>query len=401
MDNEMTPKTLPQPEHVHLTSTEINNFRKQLTDLVIAPYDSSKSKGVGYNLSLSEMVYSITYNRLVPICREAPEVYFYIKPHETVLALSHEYVKTSNTIAGSFHSRVRMTSQGIGSISTTLDPNWSGMLLFSLNNPTRKKIKVTISIRSEGIVKTQAISTLIAWMTPENNAKKLDLCLDNPPMRTDIWGELAAKPLKLMTNKRYQKFRNLVNKISTFKPAPSQSVRWALYLSELLTELEIAFSIKKSEEEIKSILCRIKNLKNVPNEIQKRISSLLLVEHNGEEVSILTSNESILEKLSNTTYQDRIELTQREVDYQLLCDQIDQIHALISKEVPTSWKNNFMANIWWKFIRNLGNLVATIIILLVVFYGQNTEDMSYWSRVLLAFIPFVVTILVDFFSKNK
>lgn len=47
-------------KHVHLTSQDIETCRDELEDLIIAPYDSSRAKGTGYNLSLSEMIYSIT-----------------------------------------------------------------------------------------------------------------------------------------------------------------------------------------------------------------------------------------------------------------------------------------------------------------------------------------------------
>lgn len=61
---------------VHLTSKEIIRCRKELRGLIIAPFDKSKAKGVGYNLSLSEMIYSISRKRLVPICREVQETFF-------------------------------------------------------------------------------------------------------------------------------------------------------------------------------------------------------------------------------------------------------------------------------------------------------------------------------------
>lgn len=126
----------------HLVAKDIEECRNSLEGLIIAPYDPAKARGIGYNLSLSEMIYSITRKRLVPICREDQETFFYLHPNETVLALSHEHLIVDDSIAGSFHSRVRMAAQGIGSISTTLDPGWKGMLMFSINNPTKNKIKV-------------------------------------------------------------------------------------------------------------------------------------------------------------------------------------------------------------------------------------------------------------------
>ena len=47
----------------HLTVQEIERCREQLSDLIIAPFDPAHAKGVGYNLSSSEMIYSITRSR--------------------------------------------------------------------------------------------------------------------------------------------------------------------------------------------------------------------------------------------------------------------------------------------------------------------------------------------------
>lgn len=96
----------------HLTAIDIDNYREQLTDIVIAPYDKNKAKGAGYNFSLSEMIYSITKRKLIPVVREKNETYFYLHPHETVLALSYEYLKVSKEVSGTFHSRVRLTAAG-------------------------------------------------------------------------------------------------------------------------------------------------------------------------------------------------------------------------------------------------------------------------------------------------
>lgn len=58
-----------------------------------------------------------------------------------------------------------MAAQGIGSILTTLDPGWKGMLMFSINNPTKNKIKVILSKNSDGRVSTNAMITLVVCKT--------------------------------------------------------------------------------------------------------------------------------------------------------------------------------------------------------------------------------------------
>lgn len=355
MDQEQQGDSFCGHKKCHLTSEDIKRCRETLQDIIIAPFDFSKAKGVGYNLSLSEMVYSITRNRLVPICREAQNSFFYLRPNETVLALSYEYIKAENDIAGSFHSRVRITAQGIGSISTTLDPGWKGMLLFSLNNPTRKKIKVLLSTRVDGTVVPSPVITLIAWRTSPQKGEgvpeeHLTLHLDNPPMRSDIWSELTAKPLRLFRNRHYQRFCRLVEAFSSFDKEPSPAVSWAARLSHLLTKLRIAILAQESEREICAALIQIKDDKELPDEVIKCSKKLTAVLEEGADLEKC----NLLKVCKKKEYLDLIDLVDREIQYQLLCDQVSQIHKKISQYVQTSWYKNKLANLWHQLLKNLG-----------------------------------------------
>lgn len=382
----------------HLTSGDINKCREQLTDIIIAPYDESKAQGVGYNFSLSEMIYSITRNKLVPICRGKNETFFYLHPQETVLALSYEYIKVSNEIAGTFHSRVRMTAEGVGSISTTLDPGWKGMGIFSLNNPTKKKIKIVLDTRVNGGIHKQAINTLIVWKINRKERGKSDddmtLHLDNPPMRIDIWSELAAKPVRLFGNRKYQEFCKLVKELSPINLKPSEKVAWAVQLTELLDELLIAIKSKESDEsamKIQMVLIKLKRYKEVPYELKKCLDILI---EKGE-------SDNIWQACQAEEYISAIQRTDREIEYQLLCDQVEQIHQLISQRVPTSWNKNFFAYLWHWITQNVAVISATLIAVVLVIYGQSSGDIGFWGKIITAMLPMSASILHQFISGRE
>ena len=124
----------------NLSSYDIKECRRELRDILIAPFDESKCKGVGYNLSPSELCYSVNRRCLLRVHRAAQEVYVMIPPHDTVLTLSHEYLQVGSQIAGCFLSRLRPVTKGLGNISTTLDPCWKGMLLFLSIIPPPEKL---------------------------------------------------------------------------------------------------------------------------------------------------------------------------------------------------------------------------------------------------------------------
>ena len=380
----------------HLTAKDFGQCRNQLSGIVVVPFDQSKAKGVGYNFSVSEMIYSITRKKLVPICRDTNETYFYLRPHETVLALSYEYLKVDEHIAGGFHSRVRMTAQGVGSTSTTLDPGWNGMLLFSFNNPTKKKIKFLLSTREDGAVKQHTALTLVAWRTKrpgqeDDQAKRKksgSLRLDNPPMRIDIWKELTAKPLRLFGNREYQKFSKLIASLSSFQGDPQQNAAWAEPVLEALTELSVAISSLRDGQAIQTALIRIRNLQKLPDFLGARLEQLTeCIEADPAEL------EKLVEYCSADEYQKKIDLARREIQYLEMCVQIDQIHKLIADHVPTSWHKNVPAFLWQLFVKNLGVILATAYFFLLIYIGSSFDDGEYWMELALAFVPLILSVL--------
>lgn len=113
-------------------------------DILITPFDESKLTPLGYNLTPTRFIFSIKRRTIEKIRNEKGLEYVMIRPNDTVLVLSRESLFVSSKIMGTFHSKVGMVSKGFGHVSTTLDPFWEGPLLFAINNPTAKRIKLPI-----------------------------------------------------------------------------------------------------------------------------------------------------------------------------------------------------------------------------------------------------------------
>jgi deoxycytidine triphosphate deaminase len=152
-------------------------------EIVIYPFVEKDLTPLGYNLNPSDFVVSLNSDELVV----QKDGYFEIQPHDTVLILTKEAVWVSKKIAGTFHSKVGVVSDGFGHISTTLDPNWKGPLLISLNNPTDKVLKLSAN---------KSFITLIFYKlrTP---AKKDH---DNKSSRIDIVKNIIAVMLDKLDN---------------------------------------------------------------------------------------------------------------------------------------------------------------------------------------------------------
>lgn len=195
-----------------LSDKDIENYIEH-EKIVIWPYEKEENlTPLGYNLTPTEFIFSINNRLLVDIHNDNNEKYCYINPQDTVLILTREAVYVSNEIAGTFHSKVGIVSQGFGHISTTLDPNWQGPLLFSLNNPTNQRLKFVIARVSEPSSKCDKLSfkscsfvTLIFYrLVSEANTKH-----DNPSCRLDLLEDVVKVPKlslwsKILFGRRYK-----------------------------------------------------------------------------------------------------------------------------------------------------------------------------------------------------
>lgn len=250
-------------EPIHYTAREFLACRRELRDILIAPFDESKCKGIGYNISPSELCYSVKKKHLLQIHRTEQEIYVLIPPHDTILTLSHEYLQISAEVAGCFLSRLHPVTQGLGNISTTLDPCWKGMLLLAINNPSSQKVKLTLSKKKDDKMDPVAISTMVLWKTaPLTDSKNevLTFRLDNPAMRTDIWSELIAEPCRSFWPQRYRQFQSLIHTLSNYQP-DENNPDWLIQMQYALDQLQIAVeSVPRQFNTVREILLRINHL---------------------------------------------------------------------------------------------------------------------------------------------
>ena len=73
------------------------------------------------------------------------DYYIVVKPKDTVLIVSREYIKLPENISGYVTSRVSNVVKGFGHISTNIDPNWNGAILIALSNPSNVPLKIDVS----------------------------------------------------------------------------------------------------------------------------------------------------------------------------------------------------------------------------------------------------------------
>lgn len=152
--------------------------------LKIYPFEEKNLTGVGYNISTTNFVFSINKGLLLKVYKEVTKNgythYVDIPPNDTVLFFSKELIETDESIGGTFHSKVSRVCQGLGHISTTLDPTWKGQLILAVNNPTNRSIRFELD-ESSGNILTMLIYGLNSSVSGENihdnNQGRCDLLL--------------------------------------------------------------------------------------------------------------------------------------------------------------------------------------------------------------------------------
>lgn len=155
-------------------------------EMCITPFDVNDPSDrrltpAGFNFSFSRFIVSLNQKAFYQIHEKDDKMFFYIEPGDTAIALTRESIWVSRNIGGTFHSKVGYVSQGLGHISTTLDPCWQGQLLISVNNPNKKKITVNIASfeRGEWVYSTFITLCLFRLISPasrksDNHAARLD-----------------------------------------------------------------------------------------------------------------------------------------------------------------------------------------------------------------------------------
>lgn len=172
-----------------MNDVQIDRARRE-GELVICPYSDKKLTPVGYNLSFSRFIISLGKKAFVKIKHKNDEWFFYLKPHETVLIWTRETIWVSRFIGGTFHSKVSLVTNGLGHVSTTLDPGWHGQLLVPLNNPTKRKIKIVIAHDKEGGREFETFLTMVLFRSQEASLNEKS---DNKSARVELLEEILEQ----------------------------------------------------------------------------------------------------------------------------------------------------------------------------------------------------------------
>lgn len=379
-----------------LTAPEIKQCRKQLKGILIAPFNENKAKGIGYNLSCSDLLYSTKKGSPLRIHYNEQGSFVYIKPNDTILILSYEYIKVDGNIAGTFHSRVRTSASGLGNISTTLDPMWNGMLLISINNPTKKPIKLQITENKDGKIERCNFITLVVFQSfPKSDANSISLQLDNPPMRADIWTELTAPTHKFLHNGRYHKFQSFIQNLVDFKVDESDEKKQIKKILNIILKLKVSLGAQMSMENVKKSVIELDY--EIPEDYFELREKLDIIKS-----IVFSKDKKIDDLINNSSVDEKITLMKNECEYMILSNEVEQINLFVHKNIEEWWDKSFITNIIYEyFIPNVGALLGTVSIFGLLMFGLNQNTDSAVFKICLALLPTIISFVINYIKIRK
>lgn len=145
--------------------------------IFIYPFNEKNLKGSTYNMTASTCAYIIKPNSCG--CKESQQIIvnsenqIVIPPHSTALIETDESLYVDSYICGTYHSKVGMVKRGLSHIGTTLDPEYFGTSLISVQNMTGEEKRINVG--------ETFVSIMFYKLATKSNSTH-----DNQPFRSDL-----------------------------------------------------------------------------------------------------------------------------------------------------------------------------------------------------------------------
>jgi len=146
-------------------------FKHFGNDIFIWPFDPANLKGSTYNLTASIVAFYEENGENISVVNDDDKII--LPKRRTIFIQTEESIYVNKKICGTYHTKVKMVSKGISSISTTLDPCYFGTSLVAVTNQNDYDVEIDVG--------DTFCSLMLYKMRSASNSRH-----DNPPFRSDI-----------------------------------------------------------------------------------------------------------------------------------------------------------------------------------------------------------------------
>lgn len=175
----------------------------------IVPFKRDNIKENSINFTISNMAWTLNpkdtgqgYNNANPACSSG---ILTLEPHSTTVVYTEEVIALNNKLGGTFHVKVGIVSKGVVFSSTMIGPSYCGHLMVSIQNPTDKKIKLSVGETFISLVLNKLDTKIRKEHTNSNNgghtSKLGELGIENASRETKILDEDWKKNIETIQSK--------------------------------------------------------------------------------------------------------------------------------------------------------------------------------------------------------
>ncbi|MEM9217012.1 MAG: deoxycytidine triphosphate deaminase [Cyanobacteria bacterium P01_F01_bin.150] len=200
-------------------------------NILVFPFNEKNIKGASYNFTVGQFAYRIPDDPNDPESRyesvyDSSNSRIVLPPKSTVLVATNESIWVSHKIAGTYHSKVKLVSKGIGHIGTTLDPDYLGVALIALHNLSESEVALKVGEETFVSITFHYLKTR-ATVEHDNNPGRPDLVAMIRPNEEDRkWLEVDYR-----SNKNKNVLKKTLNEDPEFKKfKKSYSEKWQKFL---------------------------------------------------------------------------------------------------------------------------------------------------------------------------
>lgn len=159
-----------------LSNNDIKREIIKSKNISIYPLKIENIKGSSINLTASAHAWDVKDKQTVV---DESKKKITIKANSTVSIFTEEAIWVSRRIGGTYHPRVSLVAKGLSNISTTLDPQWYGLSLITLNNNTDEEIVIRVG--------ESFVSIMLYYL----NSPATKGIIDNQASRPDIYSKFT------------------------------------------------------------------------------------------------------------------------------------------------------------------------------------------------------------------
>ncbi len=172
---------------------------------MIYPLKLENIKGSSINLTASKYAWRISDNNSAVIGNRIR-----IPANETVCIYTEESLWVSRRIGGTYYSKVSQVSAGMGHISTTLDPQFLGLSLIAVSNPSNEPNEILIGSTFVTLM-LNYLKTPATKGKNENSASRQDLSSrfnltdeDKEFLRKDMFRSYDGLKAAMLSSSNYE-----------------------------------------------------------------------------------------------------------------------------------------------------------------------------------------------------